>query len=49
MLDPALAGFRERAPGIALTLRAAEDLEPFRLLERTLRDSAVERRTPPAG
>ena len=29
--------------------RAAEDLEPFRLLERTLRDSAVGRGAAPAG
>ena len=29
--------------------RAAEDLEPFRLLERTLRDSAIDRHATQAG
>ena len=29
--------------------RAAEDLEPFRLLEQTLRDNAIERHAPQAG
>ena len=34
VLGPALAGFRERAPGIALTLRAAPFAEGLRLLVR---------------
>ena len=44
-----LAFGRRRWPTGFVARRAAEDLEPFRLLERTLRDSAVGRGTPPAG
>ena len=44
-----LAFGRRRCRTGFVARRAAEDLEPFRLLERTLRDSAVERHAPQAG
>ena len=44
-----LAFGRRRCRTGFVARRAAEDLEPFRLLERTLRDSAIERHAPQAG
>ena len=44
-----LAFGRRRCRTGFVARRAAEDLEPFRLLERTLRDSAIGRSAPPAG
>ena len=44
-----LAFARRRCRTGFVARRAAEDLEPFRLLEQTLRDSAIERHAPQAG
>ena len=44
-----LAFGRRRCRSGFVARRAAEDLEPFRLLEQTLRDSAIERHAPQAG
>ena len=44
-----LAFGRRRCRTGFVARRAAEDLEPFRLLEQTLRDSAIERHAPQAG
>ena len=44
-----LAFGRRRCRTGFVARRAAEDLEPFRLLEQTLRDSAIDRHAPQAG
>ena len=49
-LDPQIDAERPRRCRAGFAARcAAEDLEPFRLLERTLRDCAIGRGAPPAG